>query len=72
MLQFVEYQKEDGEIIVINPKYVAHIYQSPKELTVIVTMCDGRRYEIERDYPKNVTALGLAKKFEQASNYGGI
>lgn len=71
MLQFIEYQKDDGEVIVINPVYVAHIYQSPKELTVILTMCDGRRYEIERDYTKNITALGLASTFEKKANYGG-
>lgn len=68
MLQFVEYQKDDGEVLVINPKYVAHIYQSPREATVVITMCDGRRYEMEKDYTKNITALGLAKKFEQVSN----
>jgi hypothetical protein len=72
MLKFITFQN-NGEVISINPNYVAHIYESGHNAKyVVITMCDGRRYEIEYDYSKNVTCLMLTQKFEVQANYGGI
>ena len=71
MLKFITFEM-DGEIIAINPNYVAHISEYSKDLTLVITRCDGRRYEIERDYTKGIDVINLAEDFERKANYGGI
>lgn len=72
MLKFITFVK-GGEVIAINPNYVAHICESGhKPKYVVITMCDGRRYEIDYDYSNNVTCLRLTQDFEMSANYGGI
>ena len=71
MLKFITFEM-DGEIIAINPNYVAHISEYHKDLTLVITMCDGRRYEIERNYPKGINVMNLVSNFEKTANYGGI
>ena len=71
MLKFITFET-DGETIAINPNYVAHISEYSKDLTLVITMCDGRRYEIERDYTGGINVLNLVDNFEMKANYGGI
>jgi hypothetical protein len=66
MVRFFKYQVGD-EMLVINPAYVAHIYNDPMSMESVVTMCDGRRYVIPVS-----DCIGLSEEFEMLANYGGI
>ncbi len=66
MVRFFKYQAGD-EMLVINPAYVAHIYNDPMGKESVITMCDGRRYVLPVS-----DCIKLSEEFEMLANYGGI
>lgn len=66
MVRFFKYQEGD-EMLVINPAYVAHIYNDPINKECVVTMCDGRRYLLPVS-----DCIELSEELEMLANYDGI
>ena len=67
MLRFETFVFEK-ECVAINPNYIAHIIQSRGDKTVLVTMCDGRRYEL----PAENGVITFASYMEQIANNGRV
>lgn len=63
MLRFETFIFEK-ETVAINPVYISHIIAGRNEKTVLVTMCDGRRYEL----PAKDGVLTFAHQMEQIVN----
>ena len=67
MLRFETFVFEK-ENVAINPNYIAHMIESRGDKTVLVTMCDGRRYEL----PAENGLINSASYMEQIANNGNI